>query len=208
MEFMRDHFGPSKEEIWKQFADEIGGRFIGSTWQGDKVEAKHGEWIVTLDWYTVYGGGRFGGGSVTFTRMRAPYINPDGFRFLVYPSNIIAEAAKCFGLQDITVGYPEFDKAFIIKGNDEQKLKRLFANPRIRELIPTQMGVNFRVLDDETNLWSARGFPPNVDELFFKTADLIKNVDELKRLYELFSETLDELCCIGSAYKDAPDIKL
>jgi hypothetical protein len=206
MGVMRDLFGPSKEEIWTQFANEIGGRFIGSAWHGDKVEAKHGEWIVTLDWYSVYGG-RFGG-SVTYTRLRAPYINPDGFRFLVYPSNIFAEVAKCFGLQDITVGYPKFDRAFIIKGNDEQKLKRLFANAKIRELIPTQMGVNFRVLDDESKLWSARGFPPNVDELYFKTADLIKNVDELKLLYELFSETLDELCRIGSAYKDAPGIKL
>ena len=28
------------------------------------------------------------------------------------------------------VGYPEFDEAFIIQGNDEAKLRALFANPK------------------------------------------------------------------------------
>jgi len=34
---------------------------------------------------------------------------------------------------------------------------------------------------------------------------VIKDVERLKLLYELFSETLDELCRIGSARQTAPD---
>jgi hypothetical protein len=37
---------------------------------------------------------------------------------------------------------------------------------------------------------------------------VIKDVERLKALFELFSETLDQLCRIGSAYERAPDVKL
>jgi hypothetical protein len=47
-----------------------------------------------------------------------------------------------------------------------------------------------------------------VDELYFRVVGVIKDVDRLRLLYELFSETLDELCRMGSAYENAPDVKL
>jgi hypothetical protein len=37
---------------------------------------------------------------------------------------------------------------------------------------------------------------------------LIKDVDRLKHLYDLFAETLDELCRIGSAYQSDPGVQL
>jgi hypothetical protein len=37
---------------------------------------------------------------------------------------------------------------------------------------------------------------------------VIKDVDRLKRLYDLFSETLDELCRMGSANEKNPGVKL
>jgi hypothetical protein len=48
------------------------------------------------------------------------------------------------GMQDVEVGMPEFDRDFIIKGNDEGKLRQLFANPKIRELIAGQKDIDFR----------------------------------------------------------------
>jgi hypothetical protein len=37
---------------------------------------------------------------------------------------------------------------------------------------------------------------------------VIKNVDRLKLLYDLFSETLDELCRMGAAYEKNPGVML
>jgi len=206
MSFLRKLFGPSKQEISQQFSAATGSSYIPSDsfWKGDKVEAKHGEWTVTLDTYMV----STGKSSVPFTRMRAPYVNPDGFRFTIYRKGIFSDLGRRLGMQDVTVGHPEFDEAFIIKGNDAQKLRALFANPKIRELITAQPAIRFSVIDDEKQFWSGSGFPQGVDELHFQTVGVIKEVARLKLLYELFSETLDELCRMGSAYENDPQVKL
>jgi len=204
MSFLRTWFGPSKEEIWRQFCAQTGANLVeGSFWQGSKVEARHGEWTVTLYTYTV----STGKSSTTYTRMCAPYVNPDGFTFAIYRQGVFSTIGKWMGMQDVSVGYPEFDEAFIIKGNDEEKLRRLFSNPKIRELISAQPDIYFSVKDLDGGFWG-KSFPQGVDELYFRVVGVIKDVDRLKLLYELFSETLDELCRMGSAYENGPDVKL
>jgi hypothetical protein len=204
MSFWQSLFGPSKDEIWKQFSDAVGGNFTeGGFWNGSKVEASHGQWIVTLDTFAVSNGKS----STTYTRLRAPYASPDGFYFKIYREGVFSSLGKMLGMQDVTVGYPEFDEQFIIKGNDEAKLRRLFANEKIRELISEQPGIQFSVRDDDQKFW-AQNFPEGVDELYFQDMGVIKDIDRLKLLYDLFSETLDELCRMGSASDKDPDVKL
>ena len=205
MSVLRTLFGPSRKEIWEQFCKVTGGVYQPrSFWKDVRADATHGQWTVTLDTHTVSTGKT----TITYTRMRAPYINPDGFKFDIYRRGIFSDLAKLLGTQDVTVGYPEFDEAFVIKGNDEQKLRRLFANQRIRELINAQPRIRFSVMDDDGKFWMSRGFPRDVDELYFQVAGIIKDVDRLKLLYDLFSETLDELCRMGSAYENAPAVTL
>lgn len=202
MSLLRSVFGPSRDEIWRQFAGEVGANFTqGSFWKGSsKVEASHGQWTVTLDTYTV----STGKSSTTFTRMRAPYVNPDGFRFNIYRKTIFSNIGKWMGMQDVAVGYQPFDEDFIIKGNDEWKLRRLFASEKIRELICAQPDIHFSVRDVQHNFWAGRNLPPGVDELYFQVVGVIKDVGRLRLLYGLFSETLDELCRMGSAYENSP----
>lgn len=52
------------------------------------------------------------------------------------------------------------------------------------------------------------GFPDDTDELHFHVGGVIKDVERLKLLFESFAETLDPLCRIGSAYAEAPKLKL
>ena len=196
MSFLETLFGPSRDTIWQQFASAIGGNFSeGGFWKGSRVDAIHNKWIVTLDTYTVSNGKS----STTYTRMRAPYMNPDGFSFKIYRKGIFSDLGKMLGMQDVTVAYPQFDEDFIIKGNDEVKLRRLFANEKIRGLIEQQPEIQFSVQDNEPSFWSNRDFPVGVDELHFHVIGLIKDVERLKLLYDLFSETLDELVRMGSA---------
>ena len=197
---LRRLFGPSREDIWRQLTAEIDGQYVERFWKGDKVEAKHGEWTVTLDTYAVSTGKT----TMIFTRMRAPYVNPSGFRFTVYRKGLFSGVAKWLGMQDVEVGYQSFDEDFIIKGTDEAKLRRLFANAKIRDLVASQRDIHFTVKDDEG--WFGLTFPDGVDELYFQVTGVIKDVERLKRLYELFAETLDELCRMGAAYENAPDV--
>jgi hypothetical protein len=201
--FLRSLFGPSKKEIWQNLCSEIGASYVdGGVWKGDKVQAAHGEWTITLDTYVVSAGKS----TVTYTRLRAPYVNPDGFRFTVYRRNFFSDLAKRFGMQDVTVGHADFDEHFIIKGNDEAKLRALFDDAKLRELLEAQPAVVFTVKDDEG--YFGRHFPAGTDELSFAVRGVIQDVERLKQLFELFSETLDQLCRMGSAYKDSPAVRL
>jgi hypothetical protein len=203
MGVLRNWFGPSKHEIWQQLSRDVGGTYVdGGYWGRDKVIAQHGEWTVTLDTYAVSTGKTV----VHFTRMRAPYVNQDGFRFTIYRSGWFSELGKLLGMQDVEVGHPEFDEALVIKGNDEKKLRALFANPKIRELIQAQPTIHLAVKDDEG--WFGTEFPQGVDELCFHVGGIIKDAERLKSLFALFAETLDHLCRIGSAYEDDPKVVL
>lgn len=203
MSFLRKVFGPSKDEIWRQLSAELGADFVERNFlRGSKVLARAGEWLITLDNYTVSTGHTH----QSFTRIRAPYVNRDGFRFTIYRKGAFSDLAKRLGMQDVEVGYPDFDRDFIIKGNDEKKLRALFANQKIRRLIQAQPAIKLTVKDDEG--WFGADFPEGVDELYFQVHGVIKDIERLKLLYELFAETLNHLCQIGSAYERDPQLTL
>jgi hypothetical protein len=216
MGFLRQLFGPSREEIWRQLCSEIGAQYVeGGFWKGDKVQAHCGQWTITLDSYSEthhssmpssQGSTMSSSTTTTYTRMRAPFVNQDGFQFTIYRTGIFSGLGKWFGMQDVEVGYPEFDDAFVIKGNDEAKLRALFANAKIRQLIEMQPDIHLTVKDDEG--WFGTQFPEGVDELYFCVPGVIKDVAELKSLYCLFAEILHHLCHIGSAYEDDPQLEL
>ena len=196
-------FGPSKDEVWRQLSQEMGAEFVdGGFWKGSKVQVHVKPWTITLDTYSESSGES----SVTYTRMRAPYINPEGFRFTIYRKGIFSALGKLLGMQDIEVGDPDFDEAFIIKGNDESKVVSLFSDTRIRQMIQDQPKIRLDVKDSEG--WFGPTFPEDVDEVRFQIAGVIKDIERLKALFELFAAVLDQLCRIGSANKQEPGITL
>ncbi len=203
MGILREIFGPSKKEIWKSLSEQIGSQFIdGGFFSADKVVAHVKDWTVTLDTYTV----STGKSSNTYTRMRAPYVNKDGFSFKIYRKGIFSGLGKALGGQDVEVGFPEFDEDFIIKGNDEYKLRTLFANSKIRQLIELQPDICLEIKDDEG--WFSKSFPEGVDELYFCVVGVIKDIDLLKALFDLYAEVLNQLCLMGSAYESNPQVEL
>ena len=201
---LRKLFGPSKEEIWRQLAEEVNGQFIDGRWFGPtaRVEANCGQWTVTLDTFTVSNGKS----STTYTRMRAPYVNRDGFRFNIYRAGIFTGIGKFFGMQDVEIGDPYFDEPFVIQGNSERKLRELLANERIKEFFHAQPHIRLSVKDDEG--WFGAHFPDGVDELYFVVTGVLKDFERLHSLFYLFAEVLEHLCRIGSAYEDAPNVRL
>ena len=96
---LRTMFGPSQKEIWRQLSAEMPATFVeGGFLRSDKVQATHGEWTVTLDKYVVHTGKV----TIVYTRMRAPYVNPDGFRFRVYRKGVFSQIGKMFGMPCIS----------------------------------------------------------------------------------------------------------
>ena len=217
MSILKRIFGPSQEEIWQQLCDEIpNAEFVkGGFWRGsNRVVVTVKQWKIILDTHTTsqtnsttYGFNTTITTSTTrYTRIRTAYVSNDGLRFKIHRRGWFAELGKFFGRQDIQVGDPEFESNFIIQGNDETKVRQLFANARIRELILQQPSIVFEIKDNEDIF--AQRFPSDVDELYFEVTGTIEDVERLKSLFELFTQTLKQLCRIGSAYEDDPNIEL
>ena len=200
-------FGPSKDEIWTQIAADIGGEFIeGGFWGKDVLLYQHGEWQILLDTYTVTTSTGTSTTSTTYTRMRAPFINKDDLYFKISREGFFSSIGKFFGMQDIEIGDTFFDKQFVIKGNNPEKIKLLLADDRIKELCQIQPKIQLSIKDDEG--WFGSDFPEGVDELCFECVGVIKETALLKALFGLFCLILQRLVQIDSAYEDDPQVFL
>jgi hypothetical protein len=78
-------FGPSREEIWRQLASEINANYVdGNFFNRSKVQATHAGWVITLSEE----------GKYHHTHMRAPFLNPGGFRINLYRNGIFNHHRK------------------------------------------------------------------------------------------------------------------
>ena len=194
MSALKSLFGASREEIWRQLAREVGGQFLdGSVFRPSAVQARTDDWIITLDTLSDPNSG------ASYTRLRAPYFNPERFRFEIYRAGFFTELWKGMGMQDIEVGHPRFDRDFVIKGNAPGRVRRLFDNEKIRRLIDALPRIRLSVKAHEGMLSK---FPAGVDELHFQATGTIKDLGRLRTLFDLFSEVLQEVCHEGKAYED------
>ncbi len=194
-------FGPSKDEVWRELCRQIGGQLIdGGFWKGNKVQVESRVWTVTLDTFAVSNGKT----QTTYTRLRAPFLSVLDFRFSIYRESAFTALGKWFGMQDIEVGGQEFDDDFVIKGNNESLVRDLFASPEIRRLIQAQPRVRLEVKDGQG--WLGPRYPRDVDELQFLEAGIIKDVDRLRALFDLFAVVLDRLCEIGVVRRETPGV--
>lgn len=203
MGLLRSVFGPSRDEIWGRIAQEIGGDYEeGGFFQKGALRFRAGEWEITLDTYTVSSGNS----STTYTRMRAPFVNKDGFYFKIYRQGFFAAVGKTFGMQDIQVGDPLFDDHFVVQANNERKVRLLLDDAQLRRLIEAQPHISFQIRDDDG--WFGKHFPEGVDELYFQCHGVLKDKRLLKSLFDMFTRTLDRLVRIDSAYEDDPHVQL
>lgn len=198
MSALKSLFGPSREEIWRRLAREVDGQCLdGTIFRPLAVQARHDDWIITLDTYSESNTG------ATYTRLRAPYFNPERFRFQIYRTTFFSDLGKAFGMQDIEVGHPRFDRDFVIKGNAPGRVRRLFDNEKVRRLIDALPRIHLSVKAHEGMLSK---FPAGMDELHFQAMGTIKDLDRLRLLFDLFAEVLQEVCHEGKAYED--DIRI
>lgn len=196
MASLLERFADRENELWKKLSDELGGTLTDAKGsRHDKVVAKVGQWVVTLDKRSEPG---YQSEHLT-TRLRAPFVNPDGLRFVVRYEGVFADIGKLVGMQDIQIERMPFDKMFLVQGSDPAKIKSLFADDRLRELVKTEPKIHLQVRD--AGNYFEDFYPDNVDELVLEVCDEVKDLARLKRMFDLFGRTLDGLCKLGSAYK-------
>jgi len=177
----------------------VGGSFTdGGLVKPDRVDAKVDNWTVTLD--TVKED------KAVYTRLRAPFCNSSGLRFSIVRTGPCTELVKGLGFQEIVIGDHAFDCAFGVTGNDVAAVTSLLQDVKIRRILLTLPEVQFEVRDNDG--WFGTQFPANCDELYFIARGAMKNINQLKGLFDLFAEVLHELTVIGAASEANPGVSL
>ena len=199
----RQFFGPSKKELWQLLSARTGSEFIsGGLFKTDKVVHRYRGWTITLDTYTVSSGNTH----TTYTRIRAPYVSTQGFRFSVRRSGPLSELGAFLGFGDVEIGIEDFDRDFVVKASCEETVRALLADAGLRALIQAQPKFDLKVKDDEG--WLGAKLPKDADLLYFSVPGILRDVEQLGQLFEIFREVLNRLCALGAADTYAPETAL
>ncbi|MCI4666938.1 MAG: DUF3137 domain-containing protein [Bacteroidia bacterium] len=195
-------FRNSRREVWRQLAAELDGKFVqGNLTVRDQIVVHHEKWTIVFDTFSK----SRGNSRVPYTRIRAPYVYRDDFVFEVSRKDAIKSIGLLLGGEDIHVGDPEFDRHFVVRGNDQWKVRSFFNNSMIRQFIAYQPEITLKIREDRDHIF-AQKFPKGVNEVYFEASGKIRNLDRLLDLYELFAACLDQLHHIGTADPDRPEM--
>jgi hypothetical protein len=164
-----------QDTAWRQVATDLGADFMqGGLFRKSQVIAHIKQWTLTLDTYSVPSGDS----NTTYTRLRAPLENRDGFQFTLFREGLVGKLDKALGMKDIEIGVADFDHDFIVQSNNEAKVRMMLSNARIRQLIQDQPRIRLMI---------------RKDALYFEAQGVIRDVARLRSLFDLFTETLNQL---------------
>ena len=185
-------FGKDYEAVWRQFSSENNGKYIvGQYGNLDSVEIIYLNHKIIFDRYIQYqvvGGQSF---DTEFTRIRVEFKSPDELRFRLTKQGFIDTIGKLFGAQDIQVGDKEFDKKFIIKGNDEFKIQTIFSDKSFKKIILSQEDIQLQILDKE-GIFDEKIQEGNV-LLYYISETIIKEKEQLNSLLKLYQTLIVQL---------------
>ena len=174
---------------WHNVAKELGAKYVAGALQWT---VDHG--IVTLRTRSA--------GETYAYEMRAPFWNPRGVHFHIFPmprSAFRRFLRRFFGAgSDVKIGDLDLDRLYYFDTDSPIEVQGLVSEPRIRELLVQLRDVTVHVRDGSRS----GNFPEGVDELWYPIP--WPPYDELRqrRMFELCSEMLRYFGEEGADYED------
>ncbi len=132
--------GRTEEEVWKQ----INAQFLANP---DPLEYSvlivQETRKVVLDIDIDLGGG-FESGYET-TSFTAELFTAPAFRFAIHEQHFTDEIGKFFGMEDVEIGFSEFDKKLIVKTNDRLRIREIFSEESLRKVVESLNDFTFGI---------------------------------------------------------------
>ena len=168
--------GSNEDEIWQQLNDDLSTREDLLEYTAVINQLDH---RIILSIEVDPGGGFEGGYELTTLSSVLP---EDDFKFVIHHEGFLDEIGKFFGMQDVEIGYPEFDKKVIVKTNDESKMANVFQDEETRK--------TFKSLND----YRLGITHHNGSRMLEFTIDLaIADPIELRKIYHAFINVLNRI---------------
>ena len=191
------------KSVWMDLADEMHGEFTDGTYVvAAKVPLATKPWVAHMKMHT----NPIGKSIAETTVIAVPYAPQHEFKLAVHNSSPIEEVAKIFGLQDIVIGEPTFDKEFIIQGNNVDLLRELFADAQLRALLLGQKAANLSIVDHQHKLFGITP-PRGVNVLTFAEKGAINSFERLTSIMELIDTVMERLVHLEVATREVVDFE-
>lgn len=196
-------FEPSQQSVWSKVAAHFKGEMIDhGFWSDLSLRFRHKSWTVYVDNYTRSQAQH----EVMFTRFRALVMNPTALYFQVYTETLGSKLGKLLGMQDIQIGDPQFDQAFIIKGNQPELIRKLFRSEELRKTMLRSSKVDIW-LHDRMYLHGDR-CPEGLAQVYFETTGIEKSTDQLIGVGNLICAMLNGLEKLDTAFSTPHNMQL
>lgn len=186
----------SESAIWEAAAKKIGGTYTPGDWlTSHKIEYTHHsisydqKWRIVLDKYSSNDDN-----NIIYHRVQTVFLSKDGLECRLYPNRILSSILKKVGFQDIEIGDKRFDRKFMIKGNDIEKIRILFHSKPIQDCLITESNFLFSIEDHKS-----RYRPKNKSKIYFETSYRLLTIARIVKMFKLYCLLLDRLAGLGSA---------
>lgn len=173
MAVTKQYSGKTTDDIWQQVSADLSGQDV---YEYNVILVQDGrqvELVIDID-----PGGGFEGG-YQFTSLKAPITSESDFRFALHHKGLIDTVGKFFGMEDVVIGYPEFDETLIVKTSDRERTHRIFSDVNVREI--------FQSLNSFT-LHLTHHYQEQFLELTIEEG--ITDAEVLRNLYDAFCKVL------------------
>jgi hypothetical protein len=165
------------DEIWQQITDELDSSDLGYSFIINYEARK-----IFLEIDQDPGGGFESG--YEYTKLRSRLEDPGEFRFALHHQGLLDEIGKFFGMQDIQTGYPEFDRKVVVKTNDAEKIKSVFAEEHTRKIVKELTNFKFHITHDHLEKGKKDYF------LELNIEEAITNMITLRQIFNAFYAVL------------------
>lgn len=171
--------GNTTDDLWQQISTDLSGKDV---FEYNVLLVQNGKKVELMIDIDLGGGFESGSESTSFTALISP---EHDFRFALHHKGLIDSVGKFLGMEDVVIGYPEFDEAIIIKTNDKERVHGIFSDANVRE---TFMSIgSFTLCLTHHHEMGQKGSQPFLELSMDKG---ITDPTELRRLYEAFYKVL------------------
>jgi len=177
-------------EIWQQVRSDFNAE---NDWLLYNATIKYvgKEILLTID---IDPGGGFEGGFAT-TSFRSRLAEDPGFHFAVHHQGFLDEIGKFLGFQDVETGYPEFDKQVMVKTDNENLTRLLFADPQARTVFQSLSQFNCSIRENKS------GDTTDSYYLELYVEEAITDIPLLANIYDAFLQILTTLENLDHAFR-------
>ncbi len=184
------------EYVWRDFADSKSGKVLSDPSQdGDpiismQVPVEGTNTYVSFAPYSLIRNGKGRGPGSSASLQYKPVEN---FIFHIRTEKGVDQIGKALGMQDIQLGDQDFDKRYLIQGTDLGKVRNLFADMKLRDLILENSLSDLRLASETDELPSEHRVKPGMHAIVYSHDNLLDKFEQLEAVYGILSSVVHRL---------------